>query len=112
MPKKRAKKLEKTKKVKKVSKAVKAPKAKRVKKEQLVGKVTHFYDRISVGIVKLKAPVKVGEALHFKGKKTDFTQPVVSMQFEHAALEKAPKGKEVGVKVSQKVHEGDQVFRA
>lgn len=82
------------------------------KVEKPIGEVTHFYDKISVGIVKLKAPVKSGEVVRFHGRKTDFVQAVASMQLAHKPIEKAPRGKEVGIKVGQIVHEGDLVYRA
>lgn len=77
-----------------------------------IGKITHFYDKIGVGIVKLAAGLKVGEVLHFKGKKGEFTQEITSMQFNHKPIEKAAKGKEIGIKMDQKVQEGDLVYRA
>lgn len=77
-----------------------------------IGKVTHFYDKICVAIIKLAAGVKVGDVLQFKGKKGDFTQAVASMQFDHKPIAKAAKGKEIGLKADQKVQEGDLVFRA
>lgn len=82
------------------------------KTDKPIGKVTHFYDKINVGIVKFSAAVKLGELLRFKGKKTDFVQAVTSMQFDHKAVEKAARGKEVGIKVDKKVNEGDLVYRA
>lgn len=77
-----------------------------------IGKVTHFYDKICVGIVKFSAAVKLGEALRFKGRKSEFVQTLTSMQFDHKPIEKASRGKEVGIKLNEKVSEGDLVFRA
>lgn len=82
------------------------------KTEKPIGKVTHFYDKISVGIVKFSAAVKLGDLLHFKGRKCDFVQAVNSMQFDHKPIEKAARGKEVGLHLDQKVTEGDLVYRA
>jgi hypothetical protein len=76
-----------------------------------IGKVTHFYDKINVGIVKFSAAVKLGEVLRFKGKKTEFVQAITSMQFDHKPIEKASRGKEVGIKLNEKVNEGDLVYR-
>lgn len=81
-------------------------------KEKLAGKVTHYYGHIGVAIVKLAAGLKVGDTVHIKGHSADFTQSVQSLQLDHAAIAKAAKGKEVGLKVDQKVHENDQVFLA
>ncbi len=43
--------------------------------------------------------------------KTDFEQKLESMQVEHQAVEKAESGQGVGIKVSDKVREGDEVFK-
>lgn len=87
-----------------------APKAAKPKGPKPIGVVTHFYGHISVAIVKFSKPVKAGTMAHFKGATTDFKEPLSSMQYDHKPIDAAPKGKEVGVKVSQKVREGDEVF--
>ncbi len=84
----------------------------KAKKEEEVGKVVHFFGQISVGIVKLTKPIKKGEELHFKGATTDFTQKVESMQVDHKDIDSAKKGDEVGIKLDDKVRDGDTVFRA
>lgn len=81
--------------------------------EKLVGRITHFYSNIGVGIIELtEGELKVGDKIHVKGKHTDFTQTVDSMQFEHKGVDRAGKGQSIGVKVKEKVRENDQVFRA
>lgn len=87
-------------------------KLKKTKTPKPIGKITHFYDKISVGIIKLNAVLKVGDSLRFDGKKGEFTQTVTSLQFNRKPIEKAAKGKEIGMKVDQKVNEGDLVYRA
>lgn len=78
--------------------------------KKLIGKVTHYYDKAGVAIVKLSSPVAVGDEVHFCGSKTDFEQAIDSMQVEHEDIKKAKKGDEVGVKVNDKVREGDEVY--
>lgn len=78
--------------------------------EKLIGKVTHYYDKAGVAIVKLSAPAAVGDEIHFCGNKTDFEQTIESMQVEHEDIKKAKKGDEIGVKVNDKVREGDEVY--
>lgn len=78
--------------------------------EKEVGKIGHFYDKISVGIVQLSDGFQIGDTLHIKGKKTDFTQEVTSLQLDHAAVESADPGQEIGLKVDQPVEKGDTVF--
>ncbi len=78
--------------------------------KKILGKVTHYYDKAGVAIVKLSAPVAVGDEVHFCGNKTDFEQTIESMQVEHGDIKNAKKGDEVGVKVNDKVREGDEVY--
>jgi putative protease len=75
-----------------------------------VGKVTHYYGDIGVGIVKFGKSVKAGTTVEFRGATTNFTQTLASMQYDHKAIQTAPKGKEVGIKVKKRVREGDGVF--
>jgi len=80
--------------------------------EQLIGRITHYYSHLSVGIIELTGDgLTVGDVIHIKGAHTDFTQTVDSMQLEHQNVTRAEKGKSVGVKVEEKVREHDQVFR-
>lgn len=83
---------------------------KKEKAEKLIGEVTHFFGGIEVAIVKCKAPIAVGDTLHFKGATTDFTLTVKSMQYDHKTIEKAKKGQEVGIKIDEKVRENDEVY--
>lgn len=75
-----------------------------------LGKVTHYYPKIGVAIVELKAPLKVGDKIRIKGSKTDFEQIVESMQIEHKNVQSAEAGKSIGLKVIQKVREGDLIY--
>jgi len=83
--------------------AAKAPKP--------IGEVTHFFDKISVAVVKLYAPLKVGDKIRIEGHGQQFEQAVGSMQIEHEKLAEAKKGQEVGMKVAKPVKAGDAVFK-
>lgn len=72
-----------------------------------IGVITHYFDKISVGIIKLEAPLKKGETI----KIGEVEQPVDSMQVDHQDIDEAKPDQEVGVKVSQKVREGDEVYK-
>lgn len=74
-----------------------------------IGEVTHYYSHLGVAIVKFNQKVKVGEAVHFKGATTDFVENISSIQFDHKDIDEAKKGQEVGIKVSEKVRQGDKV---
>lgn len=78
--------------------------------EKEVGVITHYFGKISVGIIELSGPLKVGDAIHIKGAHDDFTQTVDSMQIEHETIDSAGKGDVVGIRVTQKVHPHDKVF--
>ncbi|KKT91196.1 MAG: hypothetical protein UW92_C0016G0005 [Candidatus Jorgensenbacteria bacterium GW2011_GWA2_45_13] len=84
--------------------------SKKPKKSKPIGAVTHYYGGLSVAIVKFTTTVEVGARLHFKGATTDFTEAIKSIQYDHADIPKAKKGQEVGIKVKNKVREGDQVY--
>ena len=75
-----------------------------------VGVVTHYYDKIGVGIVKLDSSIKLGDKLKFSGHDRDFEQSIGQMQFDHKDIEEAKKGQEVGIKLDNKAKEGDQVY--
>jgi hypothetical protein len=75
-----------------------------------IGEVTHFYDRLSVAVLKLTEPIHVGDMLHLLGHHTDFRQKLESIQIEHQEVTEAGPGQDVAVKVAQKVHPGDTVF--
>lgn len=78
--------------------------------EKLIGKVIHYYGKLGVAIIELSEPLKVGQTVHFKGAHDDFTQEVSELQYEHQAIPEGKAGQQVGLKVTQKVHENDQVF--
>jgi translation initiation factor IF-2 len=76
-----------------------------------IGEVTHFYKKILVGVIRLRADLSIGDTIRFKGAHTDFTQQVESMQVEHENIESASAGSEVAMKVDQRVRGGDSVYR-
>ena len=78
--------------------------------EKKVGVVTHFYNKIGVGIVKFSQAVNVGDTLHFRGHATDFKQKIIDMEFDHKKIQSAKKGQEVGIKLDERVREHDEVF--
>ena len=78
--------------------------------EKEIGIITHYFGKISVGIIHLSAPLKVGDKIHIKGAHDDFTQNIDSMQVEHQQIDVAKKGDSIGIKVLQKVHPHDKVY--
>ena len=76
-----------------------------------VGRITHFFSKIDVAVIELKAALSVGDTIAIKGPTTDFEQRVDSMQIEHKNVQKAEPGQSIGLKVSQRVRETDAVFK-
>lgn len=79
--------------------------------EKLIGKITHFFGNINVGIIELSDSLSVGDRIHIKGSMTDFEQNVDSMQMDHQDIQGAKSGDAIGIKVEQKVKVGNQVFK-
>ena len=77
-----------------------------------VGVITHYYDKLGVGIIKLDSDIKIGDRLKFQGHKTDFEQEIGQMQFDHKDIEIGKKDQEIGVKLTDKVRQGDAVYLA
>ncbi|MCX5751831.1 MAG: hypothetical protein NT099_09275 [Candidatus Saganbacteria bacterium] len=115
-----ATKKKKTVKAKKLAKKIKGTKkAKAVKKVKIrkpkitvLGKVDHFYDKISVVTFKVKNPFKVGDVIHVQGHTTDLYQRVESIQIYHDTVAKAKKGDEVGIKLKTRAREHDIISLA
>ncbi|MDI6733982.1 MAG: translation elongation factor-like protein [Patescibacteria group bacterium] len=80
------------------------------KEPKPIGVVTHYFGGISVAIVKFNKAVDVGTKVHFRGATTDFEETIKSMQFNHEDIKTAKKNQEVGIKVGDKVREGDEVY--
>jgi translation elongation factor EF-Tu-like GTPase len=81
-----------------------------VQEGRLIGSISHYFGRISVGIIDLTDTLRVGDTIHVKGATTDFTQTIESMQLEHEQVDEGTAGQSVGVKVDEHVREGDKVF--
>jgi putative protease len=80
--------------------------------EEKIGFVSNYFSKISVAALEITdQTVSVGDTLHFLGYTTDFESTVHSMQIEHKSVTVAKKGDSVGVKVPEKVREGDKVYK-
>jgi translation elongation factor EF-1alpha len=76
-----------------------------------VGKVTHFFDKISVAVIELTGSLKAGDKIEIETKEGPFQQEVTSMQVDHKPVEKAKKGDAIGMKVDNPVKEGNPVSK-
>lgn len=78
---------------------------------ELIGKVTHYFDRAGVAVIDLLESLKTGDTIRIVGGEVNFTQKVESMEVEHQKIEVAKKGDSVGMKVDQKVKDGYKVYK-
>jgi putative protease len=79
---------------------------------KLIGRITHYFDNISVAVIDLEDSLSVGDTIRIVGgEKTDFEQTVESMESEHEKVKKAKKKDSVGLEVREKVREGYKVYR-
>lgn len=83
-----------------------------IEEGKLIGKVSHYFDKIGVAVIELIAPLAVGDTIRIiGGESTDFNQEVESMEVEHEKIKKAKKGDSVGLKIKEKVREGYKVYK-
>ena len=81
-------------------------------KEKEIGYISNYFGNIEVAIIEMtKGTLETGDTVHFKGKTTDFTTTVSSMQIEHEQVKKVKKNDSLGLKVSEKVRKTDKVFK-
>ena len=79
--------------------------------KKLVGKVSHFFTNISVAVVELEDELKPGDKILIEGATTNFEQDASSMQIDRKPVEKAGAGQSIGLKVKDRVREGDKVYK-
>ena len=79
--------------------------------EVVIGKVTDFFAHPVVAGIELSANVKAGDMIHIKGHTTDLELAVTSMQIDNADVEQAKAGDNIGIKVSERVRQGDIVYK-
>ena len=79
--------------------------------EEEVGKVSDFFAQPVVAGIDLTAPLKVGDNILIKGHTTDMELVVESMQINNVDVEEAKPGDAVGIKVPDRVRQGDRVYK-
>jgi len=78
---------------------------------QEVGRVSHFFRKISVAVIELKDTISVGDRILIKGPTTNLEETVKSMEIEHEKVQRAEAGQSIGLKVSDRVRENDAVYK-
>jgi len=80
-------------------------------KKKLVGKVTHYFTKIGVGVIELSDELRMGDRISIEGSTTNIQQVVESMQIERQPVQSAGPGQSIGLKVKDRVREGDLVYK-
>jgi len=86
-------------------------KKKALKQANLVGLVTHYFPHVRAAVIKLKAPLVVGDTIKIKGHTTDFKQTITSMQIDRVPINEGKKGDEIGLLVNSRVRQHDKVTK-
>ena len=79
--------------------------------EKEIGEITHYFAHVSAGVIAPADTLKVGDTIRIRGAHDDITQVVDSLQVEHKPVAEGKPGDQVGIKVLQKVHPHDKVFK-
>ena len=78
--------------------------------EKQIGEVSHWFGELGVAGIELTGELRVGDTIHIRGHTSDFTDTVDSIQIEHESVDAATAGDSIGVKVSERVRQHDQVY--
>ena len=78
----------------------------------LIGEVIHYYTKLGVAVIELSGQLKKGDKISTEGATTNIQQAVASMQIENKKVDAAKKGQSIGMKVKDRVREGDKVYKA
>ncbi len=76
-----------------------------------IGTITDFFARPVVAAVVLTGNLKVGDKIHIKGHTTDMEVDVNSVQIHNQNVQEAHTGDAIGIKVIDKVRNGDKVYK-
>jgi U32 family peptidase len=80
-------------------------------KMKKVGEIIHYFGQISVGVVRAtEGTLKTSDQVKIKGSTTDLEQKVGSLQIDKKEVKEIKKGQEAGMKVEDRVREGDTVY--
>ena len=79
--------------------------------EELVGKVSHWFGKISVAGIEFTGKLAVGDRIHVLGCTSDFEQEVSSMQMLHQNVDQVGPGDDVGIKLKSRARIGDDVYK-
>ena len=74
-----------------------------MKPPERIGVVSHYYNHLSVAVVRLERYLSERDVVHFIGAHTNFSQRIKSMQVEYQPISDARAGEVIALKVRQRV---------
>ena len=78
---------------------------------KFIGNVINYFEHVGVAAIKLEGALELGDTIRIVGGDLDFTEVVDSIQIYKDKVDKAKKGDDVGIKVSEKVGKGYKVYK-
>jgi putative protease len=80
--------------------------------ETHIGRVTHYYGKVGAAVIEMQAgELRVGDTIRIRGKTTDLSQTVESMEVDRKPVQSAGPGQMIGIKVRERVREDDRVYK-
>ena len=80
--------------------------------EEQVAVIVKFFAKPSVAALEVtNGTIRRGDLLKYKGHTTDFTEEISSMEIDNQPVDEVKAGDLVGVKVKERVREGDKVYK-
>ncbi len=80
--------------------------------EEQVAVIVKFFAKPSVAALEVtNGTITKGDLLKYKGHTTDFTEEITSMEIDNQSVDEVKAGDLVGVKVKERVREGDKVYK-
>lgn len=76
-----------------------------------IGRVSHYFNHLNVAVISITDNLKLGDKIHIVGHHTNLTERVASMEVDHHAVVWVKPGDHVAIKVLDRVHEHDKVYR-
>lgn len=73
----------------------------RRKKEKKIGKITHYYDKIKVAVIKLSSALSVDDLITYETAGGHYEQVVESMEINREPVFKAVRGDDIGLKLKK-----------
>ena len=78
--------------------------------KRLLGVITHFYPKAMAAVISVRNTISTGDSISIEGPETNVQQKIEFMQVDGKLVNSAKGGKDVGLKVTERVRKGDHVY--